>query len=82
MIPGGVASVRRWLTALGRWLGPGAATAGALAVTRPLGPLAGTMLLVLVLPPLAAALEVLGWAGIVAGVIQRARLSVRTEVLA
>lgn len=63
-------------------LGPSAAVMAAFVVTRLLGPLAGTMLLVLVLPPLAAALEVLGWAGIVAGVIQRARLSVRTEVLA
>lgn len=49
--------------------------------TRPLGPLAGTMLLVIVLPQLAVSLEALGWADIVVGLIQRARLSAARRLL-
>jgi arsenical pump membrane protein len=50
-------------------------------VTRPLGPLAGTMLLVLTLPVLAASLDALGWAGIAAAQIRRARRSRTTELI-
>lgn len=49
--------------------------------TRPLGPLAGTMLLVLTLPPLALSLDALGWAGIAAAQIRRARLSMTGELV-
>ena len=50
--------------------------------TRPLGPLAGTMLLVLTLPPLALSLDALGWAEIAAAQIRRARLSMTGELVA
>lgn len=49
--------------------------------TRPLGPLAGTMLLVLTLPPLAASLDALGWGEIVATQIRRARRSMTGELI-
>ena len=66
----------------GRALLPALAIAAAGLVTRPLGPLAGTMLLVVTLPPLAASLDALGWASIVARRIRQARLSASRELLA
>jgi arsenical pump membrane protein len=67
---------------LARLLLPALAIAVAWVATRPLGPLAGTMLLVVTLPPLAASLDALGWASIVAERIRRARLSANRELIA
>lgn len=66
---------------LGRAVQPALLIAVAGVATRPFGPLAGTMLLVLTLPPLAASLDRLGWAGIVADRLRRARLSTTAELL-
>jgi arsenical pump membrane protein len=69
-----------------RRLGPAPLPALAIAVaglaTRPLGPLAGTMLLVVTLPPLAASLDALGWVSIVVERIREARLSTTRELVA
>jgi len=67
---------------LGRATLPALAIAVAWLVTRPLGPLAGTMLLVVTLPPLAASLDALGWASLVADRIRHARLSASRELIA
>lgn len=67
---------------LGRALMPALAVAAAGLATRPLAPLAGTMLLVVTLPPLAASLDALGWASIVANWISRIRLSATGELVA
>jgi arsenical pump membrane protein len=66
----------------GRALLPALAIAAAGLATRPLGQLAGTMLLIVTLPPLAASLDALGWASIVADGIRRARLSGTRELVA
>ena len=66
---------------LGRALLSALVIAAAGLATRPLGPLAGTMLLVVTLPPLAASLDALGWASIVAERIRRTRLSAARELV-
>lgn len=66
---------------LGRALLPALAIAAAGLATRPLGPLAGTMLLVITLPVLAASLDGLGWASIVAHKIRHARLFPTHELI-
>jgi hypothetical protein len=66
---------------VGRAFTPALVIAIAALVTRPLGPLAGTMLLVIVLPPLAASLDALGWAAIVAERVRGARLSATRQLL-